>query len=67
MDNHDSVSIVFDCDAPGQPQWCDVQRATVEIEIGSPGKDYVGDTAFNSVIRLRAGKYTFETERVLYG
>lgn len=67
MDDHGSTTISFECDAPGHPQWCDIQRATVEIEIGAPGKDYVDDTAFNSVIRLRAGHDTFEVARVLYG
>jgi hypothetical protein len=67
MNDFESVCIVFECEAPGHPQWCDIHRATVEIEIGAPRKDYVGDTAFDSILRLRAGEYSFEVERVLYG
>jgi hypothetical protein len=67
MNDPTSFRIAFDCDAPGHPQWCNIGRATVEIEIGSAGKDYVGDIAFNSVIRLLAGENCFEVHRVLYG
>jgi hypothetical protein len=67
MDDPEKVCIAFECEAPGMWQCCDVHFATIKIEIGEAGKDYVADTAFDSSISLHAGKHTFEVQRPLYG
>jgi len=67
MADSDPTCIRFVCEAPPNHQWYSPGQATIEIEIGDPGVDYVGDTAFNAVVRLIAGKYSFSVECVLYG
>jgi hypothetical protein len=67
MDNSEKVCIDFKCEAPGMWQFCDVYFATIKIEIGEAGKDFVGDTAFDSSFSLHAGRHAFEFQRPLYG
>lgn len=68
MNDTGYARIAFQCEAVGDtPSSDEDQRAVLEIGIGEPKKDFLGDVAFGSMIRLRIGGQAFADTMMLYG
>jgi hypothetical protein len=59
--------ITIRCESDGYPNDYDRRAAKIEIDLGAMQRDYVGDAAFCSNVRLQAAEQSFEWQGMLYG